>query len=418
MVLMAREWNRLSKAAKDEILDLRASGFGNLKETEETDHYILHYTRQGDWAVPAQDNDGNSVPDFIDNAAQSWETVWNREVVQLGYPAPRGTPQQKFHVYYKDMPYYGYTMPENVELTATDPVPLGTASAWIAVENDFYGFPPNDEDVTGREVIRSGATKVTQAHEFMHACQFNINIYQSGWLFESHATWAEDAVYDGINDWHWYINFFLSTPDFPIFSRYVYGSAFFMNYLSETYGEDVTRQIWLASRTRTAADAVREAAFHGAWEEYKQYPPAEYTLKISDFTTDAASVVPLPHNRITAAYDSYPVDVQVPASTNKTLNRAPWGLGENFVEFNASQSGTLRLTFDGTDGFVWRAFIVATPKNGGGAPSVTEITLNGGSAGSVNVSGFGTRWSKVTLVPTIADPGGAEVTYSYTAAVE
>jgi hypothetical protein len=36
---------------------------------------------------------------------------------------------------------------------------------------------------------------------------------------ESHATWAEDAVYDGLNDWRWYINRFLSTPDLPLFSR-------------------------------------------------------------------------------------------------------------------------------------------------------------------------------------------------------
>ena len=56
---------------------------------------------------------------------------------------------------------------------------------------------------------------MTQAHEFMHALQFNINVYQSGWLMESHATWAEDAVYDGINDWHWYINRFFAAPELP-----------------------------------------------------------------------------------------------------------------------------------------------------------------------------------------------------------
>ncbi|HJR17972.1 MAG TPA: DUF6055 domain-containing protein, partial [Gemmatimonadales bacterium] len=84
----------------------------------------------------------------------------------------------------------------------------------------------------------------------------NINVYQSGWLFESHATWAEDAVYDDTNDWHWYINRFLSRPDLPLFNRYVYGSAYFMNYLSETYGIDAPRQVWFAARTRTTPDAV------------------------------------------------------------------------------------------------------------------------------------------------------------------
>ena len=115
----------------------------------------------------------------------------------------------KFHVYFKDMKFYGYTVPENVDYAPVNGFPSGTASAWIVVENDFAGFPPNDEDVTGLEPVRTGALKVTQAHEFMHALQFNINVYQSGWLMESHATWAEDAVYDGINDWHWYINTFL-----------------------------------------------------------------------------------------------------------------------------------------------------------------------------------------------------------------
>ena len=172
-----------------------------------------------------------------------------------------------------------------------------------------------------------GALRVTQAHEFMHACQFNINVFQSGWLFESHATWAEDAVYDGINDWHWYIPFFLSTPDLPIFNRYVYGSAYFMNYLSETFGVDVTRRIWMAGRTRSTPDAVRTAAFGGSWEAMKQFAPAEYLLRISDFTTDGPSVIPQPTNHIRATHATYPVAVAVGASTKKLSNGAPWVSG-------------------------------------------------------------------------------------------
>ena len=229
-----------------------------------TRHFTLHYTRQGNNAVPARDADRNGIPDYIDAAAESWEHVWDREIVQLGYPAPVGTPTQRFHVYYRDFAFYGVTYPENVQTLATSPVPLGTASAYIEVENDFAGLPANDEDVTGQEEIRTGALKVTEAHEFMHACQFNINVYQSGWLFESHATWAEDAVYDQVNDWHWYVPFFFTTPDLPLFNRYVYGSAFFMNYLSETYGVDATRQIWLAARTKTTPDAIRDAGLGGS----------------------------------------------------------------------------------------------------------------------------------------------------------
>ena len=298
-------------------------------------------------------------------------------------------------------------------------MPLGTASGYIEVENDFAGFPPNDLDVTGTETIRLGALRVTQAHEFMHACQFNINVFQSGWLFESHATWAEDAVYDGINDWHWYIPFFLSTPDLPIFNRYVYGAAYFMNYLSETYGTDVTRRIWLAARTRTTADAVRSVAFGGSWEAMKLFAPAEYLLGISDFTTDAASLIPLPENEIRATHSTYPVAQSVAASTKKVANQAPWGLGANFVEFvPGSAKGTLVLTFDGADGVAWRALVALTPASGGGPASVVSITLNSASAGSLSISGFGTRWSKATLMPTIADAAGAEVPFAYGATIQ
>lgn len=414
MVQLAKEFNELSPAAKSDILDLQAKGFGDLKNTFETEHFILHYATLGVSAVPPLDANSNGVPDYIEVAAESWETVWNREVNQLGYPAPKGTPEQKFHVYYKQLPYYGYAMPTNVELLAVSPVPYGTASAFIVIENDFYGFPRNDEDPTGTEVIRSGALKVTQAHEFMHALQFNINVYGSGWLMESHATWAEDAVYDGINDWHWYINLFLQTPDFPLFNRYLYGAAFFQHWLSETKGVDIQRQIWFAHQTSTAANAIRDVAFGGSWEAIKEFAAIQYLLDISDFTQDPTSVIPRPRNFIRASHDSYPVSVAITPSTNKVANRAPWGLGSNFVDFMATASGKITLTFDGTDGFAWRAYAIATPRSGG-PDKVISIALDAGAAGTVTINGFGTKWSKVTLAPTIADRPGMEVPYQYSA---
>jgi hypothetical protein len=294
------------------------------------------------------------------------------------------------------------------------PVPVGTASAYIVVNSDFYGFPANDEDITGAEVIRSGALKVTQAHEFMHALQFNINVYGSGWLMESHATWAEDAVYDGINDWHWYINRFLAAPDLPIFNRFLYGAAYFQNYLSERLGVDIMRQIWQAHRTKSAPDAIRDVAFGGSYEAMKAFAPAEYLNDISDFTTDKPSIVESTRPLVSvtrATHSSYPVSVAVPASTNRDANGAPYGLGANFVDFTGA-SGSVTVSFDGMDGFAWRAFVIATPASGG-KTTTYPVALNTGSAGSIAVDGMGTRWSKLTLVVTIADRPGIAVPYSY-----
>jgi hypothetical protein len=112
------------------------------------------------------------------------------------------------------------------------------------------------------------------------------------------------------------------------------------------------------------------------------------------------------------------VSVQVPPSTNKEANLAPWGLGANFVEFLAGSSkGTLTLSFGGTGGAEWRVLVALMPVGGRGSPTVIPMTLTSG-AGTLDVSGFGTRWSKAVLMPTIADVAGSAVPYSYGAAVQ
>jgi len=423
MVQMAKDWSSLSTATRKEIQDLRANGFGNLKETVGTAHFVLHYTTQGKWAVPTLDADHNGVPDFIDESAKSWETVYAREVGQLGYQPPKltaesdGTVSNKFHVYFKDMKFYGYTVPENVSFTPINGFPSGTASAWIVVENDFAGFPRNDEDVTGLETVRTGALKVTQAHEFMHALQFNINVYQSGWLMESHATWAEDAVYDGINDWHWYINRFFTGPNVPIFNRYVYGSAFFQNWISENYGVDAPRKIWQAARSMSAPDAIASVAFGGTWNPMAAFASDQAAMRISDFTTDKpSSIVPNPTRLLRATHSTYPVSVTIPDATKQVSNGAPYGLGANYVEFTpGSASGSLTLGFDGTDGYAWRASALVYDRKGG--LTVLPLSLNGGASGSVNVSGFGSSVSRVVLAATIADRPGVLVPFAYSASV-
>lgn len=412
MLRQALDWDGLSKATQQEITELRANGFANLKQTLETEHFVLHYTTVATAdAVPAVDDDRDGTPDYIEVAARSWEEVWQRLVVELAYLPPKGTPRAKFHVYYSKLSYYGYCMPTNVELQGST---WGDASAYIVVHNDFAGFPPNDVDVTGREPVRAGALIATQAHEFMHALQFALNVYGSGWLMESHATWAEDAVYDEVNDWHWYVNSFLANPEYPIFSRYLYGAAYFHHFLTERYGTDVVRRIWLAHRTQPAPDAVRSVAFGGRWDGMGAFATAQGQHAISDYSTDKPSVVesirPLA-GLARASHASYPVDVTVGPSTNKVANRAPSGLGANYVDFTGA-SGRLTVSFDGADGYAWRAYVIATPA-AGGRPTVLPIALDGSGAGALAVDGMRTRWSRLTLAVTIADRAGVEVPFRY-----
>ena len=61
---MAKDWSSLSKSTQQEILDLRANGLGNLSQSVQTQHFVLHYTTVGNHSVPALDANQNGIPDF------------------------------------------------------------------------------------------------------------------------------------------------------------------------------------------------------------------------------------------------------------------------------------------------------------------------------------------------------------------
>ena len=140
------------------------------------------------------------------------------------------------------------------------------------------------------------------------------------------------------------------------------------------------------------------------------------TLNISDFTTDAASSIqPKPALLLRATHASYPVDVTIPDATKQVSNGAPYGLGANYVEFTpGSANGPLTLTFNGADGYAWRASAIVF---GNGGASVVPISLDAGSAGTVVINGFGKQVSRVLLAASIADRGDVQVAYSYGATV-
>ena len=106
------------------------------------------------------------------------------------------------------------------------------------------------------------------------------------------------------------------------------------------------------------------------------------------------------------------VAVLVRAATKQTANRAPWGLGSNFVDFlPTATSETLTLTVDGADGYAWRAYAIVTSRSG--TTSVAPIALDGASAGTLTVRGFGRTVAKVTLAVTIVAREGVQVPFSY-----
>jgi len=66
--------------------------------------------------------------------------------------------------------------------------------AFCVLDND-YAKSQFQTPRTSREDL-----EVTAAHEYFHAVQFAYDYLEDRWFMEATATWAEDQVYDGIND--------------------------------------------------------------------------------------------------------------------------------------------------------------------------------------------------------------------------
>ncbi len=92
--------------------------------------------------------------------------------------------------------------------------------------------------------------KVSAAHEYFHAVQFAYRVYSSDvtpWWFESSAGWAEEAVFDSINDVYFKLHYYLPDLHKSLYQSqgfFTYGSWLFSEFLAERHGNSVIRKCW------------------------------------------------------------------------------------------------------------------------------------------------------------------------------
>lgn len=161
--------------------------------TSPSGKFVLTYQTAGDDAVPATDSNTNNVPDYIEEAGIAADSTYNYLVQTLGFgdPIPDGN---TYDIAFEDLQsVYGFAETIGGDGPGTQ----------IVIENDFVGFPEND-DPDGDQL---GALRVTVAHEFKHAIQFaqnNFNGDSDLWA-EMDATLMEEVVYDLTNDYYNYL---------------------------------------------------------------------------------------------------------------------------------------------------------------------------------------------------------------------
>ncbi len=163
-----------------------------------SDVVCVHYVTTSKDKVPAGDSNANGVPDYVDFTLATMNHVHSK-YVGAGYRAPKSDlnadnngGNAKPDIYLADVGsdgLYGYCASDK---NIPDDKPQST-----------WGFCVLDNDYSKSEFSSNTPKQnlqVTAAHEYFHAVQFGYDVSEDGWIMEATATWAEDEVYDGVND--------------------------------------------------------------------------------------------------------------------------------------------------------------------------------------------------------------------------
>ncbi len=346
-------WDKLSSSTQNAIVAALGRQPADSVYLSPSGFFEFHYNLTGTDAVPADDSDLDGVPDFVERCAAYCDTALAVQQ-QLGYlmPPSDGTlgGDSKFDVYFQSMGYYGYSVPEGV-----GPEPWDDYYSYLVLNNDFLGFPPNNDP----EGPVAGAAKVTCAHEFHHCVQFAYDINEGSWFMELDAMYTEDLVFDQVDDNYNYLDMFMNFPQTSLMdnSDHKYGCFIWDAFLAEKFDTTLLVSLWEGARYKTIMETLADtlgakygwtpdsaAAEFCAWN----YCTAERDdgMHYEEGAAYAPSVL------IGRTHTFYPVALQnSPASVA--------GYGSSYITFYpGDRIGKLHITFNGSDTRKWGAYVI------------------------------------------------------------
>jgi hypothetical protein len=261
--------------------NVRHSCFPRESATGQQRRLCVHWAVTTTDAPPDRDEDDNGRPDQVDRTIQTLRRVWQTEIGELDYRAPRPDrgplagqgPNPGLDMYLVDVGdegFYGYC--------TTDPRKGGSqrlrAHAYCVLDDDFAPrqFSPG--------VFGLPALRVTAAHEFFHAVQFAYEYSRRDqWFKEGTAVWIEDEVFDDINAHYAYLSDSpFHQPEIPLdaFGRpddgggFEYGAWIFWRFLSEYFGDrGVIREVWEQAAPGPAGDKTTLGAVRDVVENHQ-----------------------------------------------------------------------------------------------------------------------------------------------------
>jgi len=200
-----------------------------------TGHFMIHYDIDGDAAPNLTDDNGNGVPDYIDEVGIIADSTRKVLIEDMGFRSEVDDSDGIYDIYimsYGDN-YYGVNVHE------------GGGKSFIKIDNDYAsGFY-----TTGIQVMR-----LTVAHEFFHAIQRAYKVTQSisdQFFYELSSTWIEDIIVPDGDDYLYWIDDFFNNPQQSWDETDGYSLALFGHYLSTQFENVVSekentiiREIW------------------------------------------------------------------------------------------------------------------------------------------------------------------------------
>ncbi len=212
-------------------------------------HFCVHWVAEGIDAPNLADADADGVPNFIAQVLRVAEHVHDVENEELGWREPksdgrRGGKRGRTDVYLSQIggELFGYAAPDRGQATKEHRIPR-RLHGYLVLDNDYSAF-----EFPGTTAAQD--LQVTLAHEYNHILQFNYDAFQDPWFAESTATWMEDEVYNGIDDYLRYVRRWVRRWDTPLTASSIkeYGSAIWNQWLARHHGAAVVRRAWARAR--------------------------------------------------------------------------------------------------------------------------------------------------------------------------
>ena len=208
-------------------------------------NFCVHWVDQGLDAPNPADRNGNGIPDYVERVLRVAEHVHSIENGKLGWREPksdgrRGGGNGKTDIYLSQIggELFGYAAPDIKQGGPGHRIPR-RLYGYLVLDNDYSAF--EYPGTTARHDL-----EVTLAHEYNHILQFGYDALQDPWFAESTATWMEDQVYNGINDYLRYVRRWTHRANVPLTTSSIkeYGSAVWNEWLAHHYGRSIIRSAW------------------------------------------------------------------------------------------------------------------------------------------------------------------------------